>query len=94
MPPVRSVTIAPDSVTIVTNKGTRTFTRANIPAAVLLQPIATIEANVNAALAASPALQGMQVVVHIFQVNPTLRWTFACADAGRAVRPNWWARLA
>ena len=92
MPPVRSISIGPDTVTITTQRGTRTFTRANISAAVLAQPIATIEATVNTALASFAELQGMQVRVHIVQVNPTLQWTFVCANADVTIPLTWWAK--
>lgn len=89
MPPVRSVSIAPDSLTIESIRGTRTFTRADIPANVLAQPVDQIEAFVNAWLASH--IDEMQVFVHIFSVNPTLHWIFKFVAPGTPVLANWWS---
>ena len=34
---------------------------------------------------------GMQVVVHVTQVRPTIQWQAGCFNAGSAIPSNWWS---
>lgn len=90
MPPVRSITAIADGFVIVTtNQGTKTLTRDMIPANVLSQPVATVEAWVNAWLAQN--ITGMVALVHITQLTPTLIAQVICANSQPPA--NWWQGL-
>lgn len=88
MPSLQSILLQPDSVTVVTKRGTRTLTRADIPANVINKPLATIEAFANTWLTNN--LPDFQAVVHIAAVNPQLDWLVLTADPGMTIQPNWW----
>lgn len=88
MPTIRLMDSPADSVTITTHKGTRTLTRADIPANVINKPIATIEGFVRQWLATN--IPECQMDVHITSVTPTLLWTFVAADPNITIPPNWW----
>ena len=89
MPPVRRVVCDIDSLTLDTMAhGTITLTRAQIPPAVLGQPISVIEDWANTFL--STNITSMTVRVHIFSVTPQLVWTVLCLNAGLPIPANWW----
>lgn len=91
MPLVRSISATADGFVIVTsNQGTKTFTRALIPANVLSQPVATVEAWVNTWL--SQNTTGMVALVHITQLTPTLIAQVICANSQPP--SNWWQGVA
>ncbi len=74
MPLIRAIDVPPvipEGLRIVFSDGTsRTITSADIPANIRNQPVATVEANVNATLASFLTPRGMFGAVHITSVVP------------------------
>lgn len=90
MPAIKSVRKIADGFEIVTTaQGIKTLTRDMIPANVLSQPVATVEAWVNAWLASN--LTGMIALVHIEQLSPTLIVDVICSNTQPSA--NWWQPL-
>ena len=85
MPPVRSVTITPDSVTLVTVKGTRTLLASDIPQN--QNTAAKAETWANTWLAAN--VLDCQVRVHVFSLSP-LSWTCGTWNLGLPIPDGWW----
>ena len=90
MPPVRSVTIAPDTFTITTKRGVFTLNRGNLSPAILAQATSSLEATVNTLITSSTAIQDMAVRIHITQVSPQLIWTVGCFNPDVVIPPTWW----
>ena len=91
MPPIQGILLESDRVTITTHRGTFVLSRADIPAPILNQPVATIEAHVNGLLATYGSPFGLKCLIHVYQVTPTLEWTAWCGDTS-APDPTepWW----
>ena len=85
MPPVRSVQIADNSLTIRDKSGTRTLTASMIP--LTQNTVAKVETWINTWLAAN--LVNYQARVHVFALSP-LRVTVGTWNAGLPIEPNWW----
>ncbi len=89
MPSIQSIDIGPDTITLVTEKGTKTLTRADIPANVLNKPIATVETFANTWLATNEP--DLLMAIHIFALNPVLIWTSYGTSLGMSIPAQWFA---
>lgn len=85
MPPIRSIAIGADSVTINGVRGTRTFLASDIPPG---STIAQAETFANTWLTNN--ILEAKVMVHVFSLSPLL-WTIGTFNLGIAIPANWWA---
>lgn len=94
MPPLKSVQIDLDSVTITSSHsvtgGDHVLTRAAIPSHILNRSIAEVEDWVNTWLSNHYSTLECYVQVHIFEISPKLKWNFICSEEPIVDEGNWW----
>lgn len=91
MPPIQSVTIEQNRLTIVSHYGTLVLGAGDIPGNVKSQGIPAIEGWVNDWLAqpAQRAVTGCFVAVHVFSfAGGNISWTFCTSDI--PITGQWW----
>lgn len=86
MPPVRSISISDNSISIVDINGTKTLTGATIPGG--QNTVALAEAWLNTTWIAAN-ISGYQVRFHVESLSP-LRVTVLTINSGLAIPSNWW----
>jgi len=93
LPPIRSVTLVDDGLTIETHRGTFTLTRANFLPSLLSQGPQAVQDRINnvlipnAVLPGGESLFGCNVEVHVYQTDPVLKWAVYACDG--PIPPDW-----